>query len=267
MNGRIIPERWEQIINLVDAQGSATVEQIALALDISPTTVRRDLARINRKGLIKRTRGGATAFPHVRVGPTIAESRRLNPTEKEWIGRAASLLVNDDDTLMIDGGFTTYQVARHIMAANLTVITNSLDVAREMASREQVTLLMIGGEMSATTGTNTGPMAEHQIMQYWSDVAILGADAVSPDEGLTSPNPLTAQTKRAMIQSSHRLVVVADYSKLGRFSPYRVASCEQIDTLVTDCRADPSVVESFRNAGVEVILADEPVVESVEGER
>ena len=110
----------------------------------------------------------------MRVGPTIAESRKLNPAEKEWIGTAAAMLVSNDDTLMIDGGFTTYQVAMHIKATNLTVISNSIDVAQAMATRADVTLLMIGGEMNIVTGTNTGPTAEYQIMQvpvralrYW----------------------------------------------------------------------------------------------------
>lgn len=205
--------------------------------------------------MIKRTRGGAAPLPHVRVGPTIAESRRTNPKEKQWIGRTAASLVSDDDTIMIDGGFTTYQVAQNMTARNLTIITNSLDVAQAMVGREEVVLLMIGGELTATTGTNTGPMSEHQIRQYCANTAILGADAVSPEEGLTSPNPLTAQTKTAMIRASQRLIVVADHTKLGRFAQHRVVPSADIDILITDAEADPSVVEAFRAMGVEVITA------------
>lgn len=258
MNGVFIPERWERIIDMVKLQGRASVEEIAQSLGVSPTTVRRDLARIHEKGLIKRTRGGAAPSQHVRVGPTLAESRLINPSEKDIIGKAASGLVSDDDTLMIDGGFTTYQVARHIQSTNLTVITNSLDVAQILATRESIIVITIGGELNPVTGTLTGPVAEQQILGYWADWAILGADAVSPGEGLTSPNPLTAQTKKAMIQSSHCLIVVADHTKLGRFAPHRVAPCSAIGTLVTDDKADPGIVEAFRNAGVNVIVAGQP---------
>lgn len=265
MKGVFIPERWERIIDLVQLQGRASVEEIAQALGISPTTVRRDLARIHEKGLIERTRGGASPSPHVRVGPTLAESRLINPSEKELIGKAASSLVSDDDTLMIDGGFTTYQVSRCVQSTNLTIITNSLDVAQAFAARETTIVIVIGGELNSATGTLTGSVAEQQIRAYCADWAILGADAVSPEEGLTSPNPLTAQTKKAMIESSHGLIVVADHTKLGRFSPHRVAPCSAIGALVTDDRADPGIVEAFRDSGINVIVAGQAATAAKKG--
>lgn len=255
MNGTLIPERWEQILDMLDAQGGATVEEMAEVLGVSASTIRRDLAGIQRKGLIKRTRGGAMPQSHVRVGLTLADSRRLNPEEKEIIGEAAALFVKNDDTVMIDGGFTTYQVARNIQANNLTVITNSLDVAQTLAGRKDITLIVIGGELSVETGTNLGSFAQNQVEMLWADKAIIGTDAVSPEHGVSSPNPMTADTKKSMVASSRELIVVADHTKLGRFSPYRVASCEQINILVTDSQADPVIVDAFRDHGVEVVVA------------
>lgn len=255
MGSAIVPERWEHILDIIDTQGGATVDQIAEATNVSASTVRRDLAGIHERGLIRRTRGGAIPQSHIRTGATLAESRRINPAEKEIIGRLAATLVCDDDTLLFDGGFTTYQVARHLQARQLTIITNSLDVIQVVAGRDSVTLIVIGGELSVVTGTNLGPKTAEEIGQFLADKAILGADAVSPTNGLSSPNLLTTQTKKAMIEASRELIVVADHTKLGRFSPYRVADCDSIKTLVTDDKADPEMIKAFRNLGVEVLVA------------
>lgn len=256
MRNAIIPDRWEKLLEMVERQGSAKVEDLAQALGISPTTVRRDLAAIQKRGLINRTRGGAAPSPHVRAGPTIAESRSINPAEKERIGKAAAALIGDGATLMFDGGFTTYQVARQIQARDLTVITNSLDIVQALLGSEGVTLVVIGGELSVVTGTNLGPLAEGQIQQLWANTAILGADAISPAEGLSSPIHTTAQTKKAMIAASKGLIVVADHTKLGKFAPYRVTGCDAVDILITDDKADPALLDEFRAVGIRVIVAE-----------
>jgi len=251
----VIPERWERIISLVDHQGNVTVEQIAHEIDISPATVRRDLDRIEKRGLIRRTRGGAMPSPRTRIGATLAESRRINPTEKELIGRVAAELVESGDILMIDGGFTTYQVARHLQATDITVVTNSIDVLHVLVGREGITLVLLGGDINLRSGTTVGPFTEYQIQQFNADKVILGADAVSPEEGISVPLSQTAQTKKAMIEHSRELILVADYSKIGKSTLYKVAPAENISTMVTDDKADKEVLDTFRSLGVEVVVA------------
>ncbi|HIJ64834.1 MAG TPA: DeoR/GlpR transcriptional regulator [Candidatus Hydrogenedentes bacterium] len=255
MNVRIIPDRWEKIIELVEGRDGASVDEIAAALSISATSVRRDLARIDQRGLLKRTWGGAAPTRRAWPGPTLAESRKINPVEKERIGRVAADLVNPGDTVMFDGGFTTFQVARHITAADISVVTNSFDVAQAVFGRDDVTLEFIGGALTAASGTTIGPRTAQQIRQLNADKAILGADAISIAEGLSTPNPLIAQTKRAMIEHSRELIVVADYSKLGRFALHRVAPVDAISVLVTDDKADTEILDSLRAAGIDVVVA------------
>lgn len=254
MKKRLLPDRWEQIINLVERQGSATVEQIASALGVSPATVRRDLTQIEERGLIKRTRGGAEPSPQVRFDRTLAESRGEYPELKEFIGAAAAELVEPGDTLMIDGGFTTYQVARHLVGKDLTVVTNSFDVTQALVDSESVSLVLIGGELNITSGTTVGPLTESQIAQLRADKAILGANGLTAEAGLTSPNPFTAQTKRAMIAASREVIIVADHTKLGRIALYAVAPIGAICTLVTDDKANPELIDAIRSAGVEVVI-------------
>ncbi|HOE65117.1 MAG TPA: DeoR/GlpR family DNA-binding transcription regulator [Candidatus Hydrogenedentes bacterium] len=251
----LIPERWENIIRLVEKQGGATIEEIAQEIGVSPATVRRDLTHIHARGLIERTRGGAAPGRHVRTGPTLAESRKINPVEKERIGRVAASLVKPNDLVVFDGGFTTCQVARHMTASGVTVITNSLDIVQATIGRNDVTLVLIGGEVCLETGTTVGPQAENMLTHLSAGKAILGADAVSPEEGLSSPISSTAQTKKAMAECARELIVVADYSKLGEFALYRVAPVSAITTLVTDDKAEPKLLDAFRDAGVEVIVA------------
>lgn len=251
----IIPERWEKIVELVDRQGRASVDEIARTLGISTPTVRRDLARIQQRGLIKRTRGGAEPSARALPAITLAESRKVNPTEKEAIGRAAVALVLPGDCVMIDGGFTTYQVARHMLASDVKVVTNSLDVAQALASRKDVTLVVLGGELLPVSGTTVGATTVTQLAELVADKAIVGANAFSPEDGLSADTQLTAETKKAMIRNCREVIVVADHTKLGRSALYRVCPVGAVTVLVTDDKADASILEAFREAGVEVTIA------------
>lgn len=251
----IIPERWEQIIAMVEDRGSVSVEEIAQILSISTPTVRRDLARIHQRGLIKRTRGGAAPCVQRYVGLTVSESRKVNPLEKEFIGRVAAELVESGDSVMMDGGFTTYQVARQITAGHVGVVTNSFDVLQALIGRTDASLVVLGGEMLSESGTTVGPSAERQIRELTADKAIIGINGISPEYGLTADKQSTAQTKMAMIERSRELIVVADYTKLGRSALYNVAPIESVTTLVTDDKADEAILEAFRSVGVEVIVA------------
>jgi DeoR family transcriptional regulator, fructose operon transcriptional repressor len=255
MNRVLIPERWERIIDLVHDHGRASVAEIARTLGISTPTVRRDLTRIQQRGLIRRTWGGAEPSPGSLPGITLAESRRVNPGEKERIGRAAARLVERGDCVMIDGGFTTYQLARQLAASEVTLVTNSLDVAQAVAGRRDLTLVMLGGKLLAASGTTVGPTTQKQLGELFADKAFLGANAFSPDGGLCADIELTAETKKAMIRNARETIVVADHSKLGKSALYRVAPAAAIAALVTDDQADEGVLEAFRTAGVEVLVA------------
>jgi len=249
----LIPERWERIIQLVESRGGASIGELVQCVGISPATVRRDLRHLQERGLIERTRGGAAPSRPMRTDRAFAETHLVNPDEKARIGRAAAGLVAANDVVMVDGGYAAYQTARHLNAPGVTVITNSFVVVQALIPRGDVALVMAGGEVSAETGTTAGPAAEQQLAQLIANKAILGADAVSPEEGLSSPLLATAQTQKAMIAASREVIVVADHAKLGQFSLYKVAPVTAITTLVTDDGADEKILDAFRRAGAEVI--------------
>jgi len=250
----IIPERWERLIDLIEERGRASVEEIARELSVSMPTVRRDLARIHGKGLIRRTRGGAERSEAALRRLTLMDSSRVNTDAKEAIGRAAAELIQPGECVMIDGGFTTYQVARHIQASDLKVVTNSFDVAQALAGKRGVKIVMLGGEMLVDSGTTVGPTTERQLGELVGDRAFLGANAISPAFGLCADIQHTAETKKAMISDVREVVVVADHSKLGKSALHRVAPIEAVSVLVTDDGADEDLIEAFRSAGVAVVI-------------
>jgi len=251
----LIPDRWEKIVELVEEHDGVSVGKLSQLLGISPATVRRDLAGIQRRGLVERTRGGAAPSRERRPGVTLAESRKVNRAEKELIGRAAARLVEPGDVVMIDGGFTTFQVACHMRASNVRVVTNSLDVAQAVAGRKDVGLVILGGEMLHASGTTEGSATESQVRELNADKAFIGANALSLEAGLSSDDQRTAQTKKAMIARSTTVIVVADHSKLGMLELHHVAPLSAISTLVTDNQADEGILAAFREAGIEVIIA------------
>lgn len=240
---------------MIHAQGGATVDQIGQALGISEATVRRDLARIAERGLIVRIRGGASPLQHISVTPPIAESRNINPREKALIGREAARLVNDGDTIILDAGFTTTQTAMHIEAKDVTVITNSFDVLQSLLPKTDTKIIVIGGLFSRYSGSTRYELAELQLAQLQAGKAILGVDAVSIEVGLCARDNATASIKQKMISAAQSVILVADHTKLGKYATYKVAPLEAIDTLVTDDKADPEILDALKAAGVEVIIA------------
>ena len=251
----LLTERWNRILDAMDARGETSVEELAQLLGRSPATIRRDLNQLDQKGLLRRTHGGAAPVRRVAVGRTIAESRKSHPREKEAIGLAAAALVEPGETLFIDGGYTTYQAARHLEGKRLTVVTNSIDVAQALTPLEDVKVILLGGEVNRAAGASFGAEAVNRVSQMIADRAILGADAFSAEEGLSTPILNVSELKGAMVKRARHVMVLADHSKLGRFAVYQAAPIDEIHTLVTDAEADAAALDAIHKSGVQVVVA------------
>ncbi len=254
-NELFVPERWDKIRAVLDHKGRATVEELADLFGVSRSTIRRDLLEMHQRNLLLRTRGGAVRAQMVAFDRPITESGAINVEVKERIGRAAAELISKGETVMLDAGSTTYQVVRHLQAPDITLVTNSFDAAVAAMSRPDTDVLMVGGIVRSHGGATVGPTAEDQIALFKADTAILGMNGVSPDEGLTTPNLLVAQVKRAMVAQSRRLIVVADHTKLGVSALCKVAAMQDAEILITDEEADTDITAAIKDLGVEVIIA------------
>lgn len=252
-NGVIVLQRWDEIRAVVEQRGKVTVEELAERFGVSGSTIRRDLVEMQRRGLVVRARGGAVTARPVAFDRPLSESGTLYVEFKEKLGAAAAALVSAGETVMLDAGSTTYQVASRL-PGGVTLVTNSFDSARAAMRRGDVQVLMIGGLAQDHPGATVGPGAELQIRSFRADVAVLGINGISPEAGLTTPNVLVAQIKRAMIAQSRRLVVVADHTKVGVETLCQVAHVRDVEILVTDSGADGEVIEAIEAEGVRVIV-------------
>lgn len=224
------------------------VEAKALAdqLGVDASTIRRDLDALERAGQAQRTHGGARPAPGAtaKLPYTMKEGERL--IEKAAIARAAARRVRDGETVILDSGSTTYEVARALRHhADLTIITNDLRIAKFVAETPGVRLLVTGGELLGSVFTLVGERAIAFLSDYTADWAFLGADAVDIDAGITNMNTLEVPLKRAMITAAADAVVVADSSKFGRRALAKVAGLDEITRVMTDPELATEVRERF----------------------
>lgn len=211
------------------------MEALSKALGVSPATVRRDLTELEKRGLIRRTHGGALPLSGTSFEPTVGQKSTEQVEEKRRIGKVAASLVRDGETIILDAGTTTLEIARALSGRrDLTVVTNSLSIAAELANLEGVHVILTGGDLRKNTMALVGPAAEGFLRTITADRVFLGINGISPERGLTTPNLLEAATKRAMVRAASEVVVVADHSKLGRVTFAHVADLHHIDRLVCD---------------------------------
>jgi DeoR/GlpR family transcriptional regulator of sugar metabolism len=215
-------------------------------------TVRRDLTQLAGEGKVIRVRGGALSD---REEPPFAEIAVERLGAKERIGRAAAALVRDGDTLMIDIGTTTLQVARALRDRELTVITSSLAVLDELFPCEGIELVALGGVVRRNYRSLVGVLAEDALGQLTADVAFLGASGIRPDLSVMDTTMVEVPIKRGMIAGASRAVLLADAAKFAMGGIVRVCGAEELDGIVTDATDEEPAMQALERAGVEVVHA------------
>ncbi len=246
-------ERQHAILRRLAERGPASVSDLVAELDASEITIRRDLAVLAGRGLLRRTRGGAAPVPNGTAEFVFEQSRQLaHLPAKRAIGRAAAARIAPGTSLTLDTGTTTLEVARHLPAsANLRVLTSSLVIASLLHAREDIELILLGGAVRKGSPDLYGPLTEWNLSNFRVDLAIIGADAVGPD-GLFTTDQRIAQVSRAMIKSAHVVWLVADASKFGARALVRFATWDRITRVVTDTTLGGQERRWFRRLNVEL---------------
>ena len=246
-------ERLGRILELLARDGTVTVAELASELGVSDATVRRDLQALGEQRLLERSHGGAVAHGTAHELPVRYRTGRSD--EKRRIARAASELVRDGVAVGLTGGTTTTEVARMLVARQgLTVVTNALNIAVELAVRPDLKLIVTGGVARSTSYELVGSMADATLRAVYVDLAFVGVDGVDAERGLTTQNEVEAATNRALMDRAKRTVVVADATKLGHVAFAEIAGIERADRLITNTGADAEQVERLRAAGLDVTL-------------
>lgn len=251
-------ERQEAIAELVRRRGRVAVTDVATRYGVTTETVRRDLAVLERNGVVRRVHGGAVPTGALTfVEKEVRERESAQAAEKDRIAKAAVALVPaDGGSILLDAGTTTARLAALLPAdRKLVVVTNSVPVAARVAGSAATRLHLLGGRVRGTTQAAVGEETVRALEDLRVDVAFIGANALSAEFGLSTPDAEEASVKRAMVRSAQRVVVLADCSKLGREHLVRFAPLDAIDVLVTDDAADPDLVAELEARGVEVVLA------------
>lgn len=227
-------ERKQQILVALRRTPAIRAIDLARALGTSLASIRRDLADLEQSGLLKRTHGGAVSNDLAAFEPSLEQKEDQYQAEKAAIAAAAVSLVKPGDIVLLDAGSTTRPIARELRRfRNLTVVTNSLPVASELAHSD-LEVILTGGHLRRGVLSQVGPIAEQTIAGLHVDKLFLAANAVDLAKGVTTPNILEARTKRAMIDSAREVILVADHSKFGRVTFGRVCGLDRIDVVVTD---------------------------------
>jgi DeoR family fructose operon transcriptional repressor len=251
-------ERQHAIATLVAERGRIQVAAVADEFGVTMETVRRDLAVLERAGMLRRVHGGAVpAGSLTLVEPGLGERHGTRSEQKRKIAAAAlDLLPAADGSMVLDGGSTTAALADVLPAdRRLFVATNSVPIAARLTAYPAVALHVLGGRVRGLTQTAVGDSTVRALADLRVDVVFLGTNGVSAAHGFSTPDEAEAATKRTMVRAAQRAVVLADSSKLGRENLVRFAALEDVDALVTDAEADPAAVAELEQSGIEVVIA------------
>jgi DeoR family transcriptional regulator of aga operon len=255
-HGLLIEERRRRIRELLREEGRVTVESLATRFGTSQVTIRADLSVLETAGALTRTHGGALRRMEETDEP-LGVKQLQHHDEKVRIAHAAAALIRDGETIILDSGTTTAEVARAIGKLDLksvNVITNALNVAALLMDIPSVRLIVPGGILRRESNSLSGHMAEAALANLQADRLYLGADGIDPEIGVMTPHLQEAELNAQMIRISRQVVVVADSSKLIRRNISLIAKVEQLNMLITDRAAPDPAVEQLRQRGVEVRL-------------
>jgi DeoR/GlpR family transcriptional regulator of sugar metabolism len=250
----VTDSRRAKLRELIRSQGFVSIPDLRSALEVSESTIRRDLDYLVSEGEAQRTHGGVF-FTGGAASLRLFEDRRVGQwTAKRQVAVAASRLIDDHDTLLLDGGSTTYELARQLVGRPLQIVTNSLPVANLFASSDQVDLVLLGGYVHSRTGVSLGPYANQMLASLNVQKAVLSI-AGADQRGYYNSNLLLVETERSMMRCADQTIVVADSSKFGRSSLAKLCSLSEVQTVVTDEGLADKWREQLDAACVQLVLA------------
>lgn len=251
-------ERQDRILGMLRKDKAVQVSQLSDILSVSEMTIRRDLLKLEQAGLLTRTFGGAVAassFAALQL--SFAEKEAICTEDKRAIGLAAARLIKDGETIAFSAGTTTLQVARLIdEVENLTVVTNAINIAMELANRPTIKLLVTGGSLRERSFALVGAFGEAMLEQIHINKVFLGATGISVEHGVTTLDLSEGSMYKAMIQAAEETIVVADHSKFGRVTLAPIAGIGEVAKIITDTGISAEYLPKLEQLGIEVIIVE-----------
>jgi len=257
LDGRATLTRRAKILEILEKQGHVRINELKDNFNVSEVTLRNDLEKLEEKKLLIRTRGGGIQTPKVMFDYQFNKELTISLKEKQAIGKEAAKLVNDNETIILDSGTTTLEVARNLIHLNnVTIITNGINIAYELLNYPNLKIIMIGGSIRQSTLSLIGPIAEDNLRNLYCDKVFLGVNGVDSKLGLFTSLIEDTALNRIMIKMSKEVIVVTDSTKFFKKSFSIVAPINSVDILVTDSNIPKDELQNLNNAGVRTILVE-----------
>ena len=252
-------QRRQQIGRMLKERGSVQVPDLAEQYDVSTVTIRKDLRFLEIQGIATRSYGGAIRKENLQVETEIAidHKQTLHAEEKMCIGRAAAELVKSGDSIILDSGSTTIQIAANLKdKEDVTIVTNGLNVVNELSQYEQLNVMLLGGTLRRKNMSFFGSHAENTLKDLHVDKLFLGVDGFHMERGITTHFEAEALLNRVMCKVASEIIVVTDSSKFGHVCLHKIMEPAGITKVVTDSNIPRDYLEGLRRLGIEVILVD-----------
>ena len=252
-------ERRFRIREILSAQRTVSASELCDRLSVTSATIRRDLATLEREGVLVRSHGGAVSrMSSTNFQPTYDALLTSQSEEKRQIARAAEQLVLDGDTIFLEGSTTVFELARRLVHRHrLTVVTNSPTIVCELQRSTGVTVMCTGGDLHKDTFYLSGEWAQRALSEIRLDKAILGVSAIDPKYGVSTAHHAEAQITRMVSKAAKTKIALADHTKFGRQRFAFVGPVTDIDILITDSGTDSEYIEQLRETGLQVIVAED----------
>jgi DeoR/GlpR family transcriptional regulator of sugar metabolism len=248
----LLDQRRDNILRIIESNGFVSLSDLAEAVAASESTVRRDLEYLDRIGQIRRTRGGAAYIGESLSG--FDDRRQKAAIEKQRIGRRAAELIESGETVLLDGGTTTLEVARHLPGKSLQVVTNSLPIVNLLVGAPDIELVFLGGYLYPKTGVALGALTAAALKAIHVRRVVMSAGGIT-EAGLFNSNSLLVEAERQMLEAADEVIVVADHTKLGHSELVHLCGLDRIRRLVVDSGITDDWQKKLAGHGIDVVVA------------
>jgi len=250
--------RRAQILEELDSKGQVFVSELSKLFNVSEVTIRNDLAHLEKQNMLIRARGGAIKIKlyHIGIDTPFSDKQKQFFKEKQRIGKTAIELIKDGDTIVLDSGTTTMEIANNLSTfKDLTIITNALNIASILSENSKINVFMPGGFIRKKSLSMIGGLAEESFENFFCDKLFLGVDGFDTNHGLSTANVEEAHMNQVMIEIARKVIVVTDSRKFSRRQFAFIAPISKIDIVITDSGISEEDKQRLINNGVEVIIA------------
>ncbi|MGM8366372.1 DeoR/GlpR family DNA-binding transcription regulator [Virgibacillus sp. W0181] len=249
----LILDRQNKVLTFVKKNRVATVAELAEHFKVHEATIRRDLSLLEKEGKLRRTHGGVMIEDEVHSEPPFQERESAQYDAKKRMGEHSGDFINDGDNIILDSGTTTVHIVEAVLKKkNITVITNDINIAAKLRSSPQTKVIVTGGNLFPESYMLNGLITDQALSELYVHTAFIGTPAFHHQLGLSHFDDYLVSAKRSMIQSAKKVIVVADHTKIGKVSLYKVAEVKEIDTLITTCQLDDEQKKYLTDLNIDV---------------